>query len=334
MENFTNYSETGNANTLAKFLHAPIGILGIICNTLAILVFQRKQLKKFSYSFFWTVLLVFENLLLLFSFKHWTKEFLAVDIYTISQFYCSLNNYLPYVIGTFSIYVEMLIILDRFITIIYGKKCNIMKQKSFKIIVLLIMFVASLLVNIKIFFDYRLDINHGKLTCITSVESKMFHSIIRLINIFIFNLIINPILDMKIISLIVSTRGNRGLLNRSAVIDRQFAISAITINILSLVIKLPFSIGSILAVYFNLDSENFELVYTISGSISLIDKSDSFLINIIVNSVFRREFLSMIRLFKQEDQKRKLSLASNMISMTRSREIASQPDANEILLVR
>ena len=330
MLNFTNLSETGNANTVAKFLQGPIGILGIICNTLAIMVFQRKKLKKFSYSFYWTVLLVFENLLLLYSFKHWTKQFLAVDIYTISQLSCRLSNYLPFVIGTFTIYVEMLIILDRFVTIIYGKKCNIMKQKSFKIIVLSVMFVVSHVVNINVLYSYRLD----EIICTTSVEFKLLHSIIYLINILIFNLIINPIIDMKIISHIVSTRGNRGLLNRSAMIDRQFAISAVTINILSLVIKLPFSIGSILAVYFNLDPENFELVYTISGSISLIDKCDSFLINMIVNSVFRSEFFSMIRLFKEDNRIRKLSLASNMVSMNRSREITSQPDANEILLVR
>ena len=329
MLNFTNLSETGNNKTVAKFIIGPIGILGIICNTLAILVFQRKQLKKFSYSFYWTVLLVFENLFLCVSFKYWTKHLLAVDIYTISLLSCRLRNHLHFVIATFTIYVEMLIILDRFVTIIYGNKCNIMKQKWSKIIIILIMLVASLLVNIKIFFDYRLDSYNGKLNCTTSVESKLIHWIIYLINILIFNLIINPIIDMKIISHIVSTRGNRGLLNRSAMIDRQFAISAVTINILSLVIKLPFSIGSILAVYFNLDPENFELVYTICANISLIDKCDSFFINMIVNSVFRREFLSMIRLFKQ-DRKRKLSLAS----MRRSREIASPPDANEILIVR
>ena len=328
MFNLTNLTEMGNANAVSKFLQGPIGILGIICNTLAILVFQRKKLKKFSYSFYWTILLVFENLLLLFSFKHWAKQFFEVDIYTISLLYCRLNHFLPFAIATFTIYVEMLIILDRFITIIYGKKCNIMKQKSFKIIVLSIMLVASLIVNIKIFFDYRLDIYNGTLTCNTSVESKLLHSIIYLINILIFNLIINPIIDMKIISHIVSTRGNRGLLNRSAMIDRQFAISAVTINILSLVIKLPFSIGSILAVYFNLDPVNFELVYTICANISLIDKCDSFFINMIVNSVFRREFLLMIGM---DDRKRKLSRTA---SITRSREITSQPDANEILLVR
>lgn len=61
-------------------IQAFICILGIVCNILAIFVFERKQLKKHSYSFYWRLKAYFDSWLLLCIFLHWVKHFLNIDI--------------------------------------------------------------------------------------------------------------------------------------------------------------------------------------------------------------------------------------------------------------
>ena len=303
--NLTNYSDDYKiVNTVFKFIQAPIGLIGIVCNILAILVFQRKQLKKYSYSFYWKCLACLEILILLHTFRHWTRHFLNFDIDLISPFFCRFNEYQPFVAGTAAICVESLITLDRFFTIIHGKRFKIVKQRSFRFVSISVIIIYSLLLNIGLPINYRLDQISGIWICHVPVETFKQISTFLLINVLVFNLFINSFLDLSIIYHIVSTRKNIKLLNRSTIIERQFAISAITINITSLLIKLPFFIGNFLSIYFKLDPERIELVFTISMTILLLDKIDMFIINMTVNSLFRIEFLSMMGLKHEKERMR------------------------------
>ena len=315
MFNLTNYSDDyKSVNTAFKFMQAPFGLIGIISNILAILVFQRKQLKKYSYSFYWKCLAIFENLLLLHTFRHWFRHFLNFDIDLISPFFCRFNEYQPFVAGTAAICVESLITLDRFFTIIHGKRFKIVKQRSFRFISISVIIIYSLLLNIGLPLNYRLDEvsgSNGTFICHVSVETFKQISTFLLINVLVFNLFINSFLDLSIIYHIITTRKNIRSINRFSFIDRQFAISAITINVTSLLIKLPFFFGNFLATYLNLTPEQIELIFTVCLTISLIDKVDIFLINMIVNSTFRQEFLSMFAFRNSHNSPMKLNSVSN-----------------------
>lgn len=319
MKNSTEYE---HLKTASIFILAPIVLIGIVCNTLAIFVFRRKNLKKYSYSFYWKHLAWFENLLLVYIFRHWLRRFPKIDPDVISPFFCHINEYISYTSGTVAICLESFITLDRFFTIIYGKKLNLFKQTSFRIISLFLIVVYCLLLNINIPLNYQLTADsNGTWVCQAHPQDLKLHSIFHVINVLVFNLLINTSIDLRMIYHIIKTRRNLRLLNRSSLIDRQFAISAISINLTSLILKLPFFIGNFLGLYFGLDAAIFEIMYMLFIDIALLDKIDMLFINLLVNSAFRQEFFSMIGLKCKSSGK---NSGSNLISR-RALEIVSSP---------
>lgn len=289
--NSTNYYK--DIKTVFLFIQAPIAIIGIVCNILAICVFERKELKKYSYSFYWKSLACFKSLILLHVFRHWAKHILNYDIDLISTFFCRFNEYQPYVGGLVVLCLETLIALDRYVKIIYGKRTNtcVFKKRSFCYASILVIVVYSMLFNI-----YRLEQVNGSWICYAPKEKLKSNSTFHLINVVVLQLFTNTILDVSIIYHIISIRGNvRRVNNRFSSIDRQFAISAITINISSLVLKLPFILGNFLGIHLNLGAEKLKMINMICLTSSMVNKSDLFFISMLVNSVFRQEFFSMIQ---------------------------------------
>ena len=295
--NSTNYYK--DTKTVFLFIQAPIAIIGIVCNILAICVFERKELKKYSYSFYWKILAFFKSLILLHVFRNLSKHFLNYDIDLISTLSCHFHEYLGFVCGMVVLCLETLITLDRYVKIIYGKRTNtcVFKKRSFGYVSVIVIIVYSMLFNIQLPLNYRLEKENGSWICHVPRETLKSNSTFHLINVVVLQLFTNTILDVSIIYHIISIRGNvrRGVNNRFSSIDRQFAISAITINISSLVLKLPFILGNFFGFHLNLGAEKLEIIYTISLTSSMVNKSDLFFISMLVNSLFRQEFLSMIQ---------------------------------------
>ena len=132
--------------------------------------------------------------------------------------------------------------------------------------------------------------------------------IFAILNIVIVNLIVNPILDVLIISHILSNRTfNR---TSSTTIDRKFAISAISLNMTSFVLKLSFFSANLASLLMKFPREKTSYIFSISVYVTLIDKIDIFFINVLVNSVFRRAFLFLIGCYKSTNT----TIASRTIS--------------------
>lgn len=292
-----------NVISVFQNIQATIGLIGIICNILAIFVFRRKRLKTKTYSSYWIIIAWFENLILLHTFRHWSKYILKIDIDLISPFFCRFNDFQPHVAAYICISLECLITVDRFFIIVYQNRFDIVKRKSFKIVLISLIIAFSLLVNISLPLNYRLIRINETLICHLPMEVFKLNSTLMFLNSIVINVVINPILDLKIIYHIITSRGrNIRRLNRTTVADRKFAISAITINTVSLVIKLPFLIGNMISAHFNLEQDQIEAVFCVCLTIALLEKIDIFLINMLVNSVFRREFFSMIQLGNKNDE--------------------------------
>lgn len=279
-------------------IQALIGIIGILCNCLAICVFRRKRLKTKTYSSYWIITASFEILLLLHTFRHWAKYILKIDIDLLSPIFCRFNEYQPYAFGTVCILVKCIITLDRFFVIVYPNRFAILRKRSFQAVLISLIITFSLLVNITLPLNYRLIVRNGTLICHIPIDAFKAHSTVALSIVLCINVIINPILDFKIIYHIVTARFNARRRNKVTVVDRQFAISAITINIFSLIIRLPFLIGNLFSTRFHNEPDKMEVIFTVCLTISLVQIIDIFLVNLIVNSLFRQEFMSMIRFNK------------------------------------
>jgi hypothetical protein len=133
---------------------------------------------------------------------------------------------------------------------------------------------------------------------ITAIQSWIFFG-----NFLLFTILINNILNVKMVWFIVSSRRKvaRNLSNvrNSAVRDRKFAITSIGLNLTCMVLKLPFAIFFIIK---NKKVISFDVLIAIQMivlSISVLDNGFSFLINFFVNSIFHDEFLVLIGIKKR-----------------------------------
>ena len=143
---YVNYYERGSSMT--KNIQALNGLIGIILNITAICVFERKRLKKCSYSIYWKAIAFVDSFLLLHTFRHWSRYFLNFDIDLISPLFCRFNEYQPYVYGMISLWLETIITIDRYFTIVHPNKFAFTKKRPFQIAVISLIIVYSLLVCI------------------------------------------------------------------------------------------------------------------------------------------------------------------------------------------
>ena len=307
------YSENTSLILAIKNIQVVISIIGVIFNTLSICVFRRRRIKKHTYSVYWMFLACFEILILLHTFRHWAKHFLNFNIDLISPFFCRFNEYQPFVFGTVSIGLQSLIIFDRYLTIVHPNQFKIIKKRSVQISLISLIVFLSLLLNIILPLNYKLvQVNGTNQTfiCRISKEKMKLQSSLNLIHFVIFNLLINTIIDVSVIYHIMATRGAVRRFNRFTNIDRQFAITAITINLSSLIFRTPLVVGNYLSAH--LSPEKKEMIFTICLTVTLFDKSDIFIINLLVNSLFRREFLSIFG-FNKANSNRNMSFSSRRI---------------------
>ena len=283
-----NFYERGSSTT--KNIQALNGLIGIVLNITAICVLERKRLKKCSYSIYWKAIAFVDSFLLLHTFRHWSRHFINFDIDLISPLFCRFNEYQPYVCGMISMWLETVITIDRYFTIVHPNRFASIKKRPFQIAAISLIVVYSLLVCISYPLNYRLyQVDSGAWKCNAPLGSLKLQPIVDLLNLLFIYLIINPILGLTIVCHIVSTRLTvRNVCLKS--VDRKFAFSAILLNVNSFVFKLLFIIGTLLPVYRNIDT----LMVSVLLSLSLIEKADVFIVNVLVNSTFREEFLSMI----------------------------------------
>lgn len=301
MREFKELNVYEKINFICQYVQSIIGLVGIVGNILAICVLQRKSLKKYSYSFYWRILACSDIIVLIHTFRHWLKFILDFDIDLLSPVLCRFNEYQPYVAGYISLWLLTVISIDRLVTIVYPNRFGFIKRRPFQIAVIAIILVYSLFINILLPLNSRLvKVEFGNYTtksvCHQPIEVLKLNSLIFLVNIIIVNIFINIIIDIRIICfLFMSRKSHIQRRSRSYIKDQKFTYNVIVLNINSVILKLLVVLAVCLPAYLNLDSEKSQLVFTIFISISIIDHSDLFFINILVNSIFYKEFINMIR---------------------------------------
>ena len=83
-------------------------------------------------------------------------------------------------------------------------------------------------------------------------------------------------------------------------------------------IKLPLFILIFFSAFFGLCKEKTEFIFAICFCLALIERAEVFFINVLVNSVFRQEFLSMIGLDNSNKRiENEILMCSNVINSRR-----------------
>jgi hypothetical protein len=129
----SNFNYYERDNSITNNIQALIGLIGIVLNITAIFVFERKQLNKCSYSIYWKAIAFVDSFLLLHTFRHWARHFLNFDIDLLSSFFCRFDEYQPYVAAIIGSWLETIVTLDRYFTIVHPNRFASTKKRPFQI---------------------------------------------------------------------------------------------------------------------------------------------------------------------------------------------------------
>ena len=129
-------------------ISSPIVIaIGIIGNTLSILILSRKRMRKHTSAFYFTVLAVTDLLVLNVGLlRHFLVALMGYDlIRTYSQESCKIHTFLVYFLGQFSAWVLLSVTFERFISVWFPFKARyICTRKNAAIgLVILAVFISS-----------------------------------------------------------------------------------------------------------------------------------------------------------------------------------------------
>lgn len=286
-----------------------IAVLGIIGNVFVFAVFSRPSMSKYSYSFYSRIMAISDICILIQCIKNWASYSLDANLDTVLPFLCSLGQYLTFFFGALSVFILTLITADRMIAIVYSNRFAFLKKRWFQWIMVLIGVVLMTMENILFAIKSEIVVNLGtnSSTKVCSVESNIreIQSLIIVSYFACFNILINNALNAKMICFIASSRrrvaANLGHQHSasSSYRDRKFAVTSIGLNLTCMVLKLPFTLITLITIPLVIDFDELVAIKTIIITIAVLDNGFSFVINLFVNSFFYDEFLMMIRVKKQ-----------------------------------
>ena len=279
-------------------IEATIIGIGLIGNVLSIVIFSRKRFQSNSISTYCIALAICElgNIIELIAdvYSLVKNKNLYDQTDTFCKFYYSANTWLssiqPWILVVFS--------LDKLLTMRVHSPA-ILKKKWFQwSVVAAIVFISiALYIYLPIYLRIR-EVLPGYSICdVTTIGFFNIHVIV-----FTFETCLVPFLAMIITSILIillliksrNSVAQNGQVSRDRKSrDRKYAISSITFNISFIALKLPLAIFYINLAYFNLNDPVF---YKIVYLLYFLKMSMSFFIHILSNSLFRRQFLVLIRL--------------------------------------
>ena len=161
--------------------------------------------------------------------------------------------------------------------------------------------------------------------CILPPEASIRQTWMVLANLIFINIVVNNILNVKLLMAVYSSRKrvtNSHFANASRTLtvrDRKFAINSIGLNIKCTILKFALIIAYFLSDYASLSADQGQLVFTVCVTIYIIDNATLFFFNLLMNSIFYSEFISMIGI-KRNIISTNVFSANNSISSKTVRE--------------
>ena len=288
---------------ILEYFEFVIGIIGVIGNALVIIVFSRKTLRKYSYSFYCLIMAISDICLMSYIFMEWSGYYFGAYLEKAAPLFCKIVRLIPYYFTDFSIHLLTIIAIDRMLTIVYPRRFLIIKKRWFQSLIVTILMLIIALANIIIPLNSNLiEANSNNLSqairiCAIAPEIINIEIWVSITNFVLVNFIINNWLNIKTIRFIMASRKrvNSSLSSR----DRKFAICSICLNLASMTFKLPFFICLLIIGYSsNISIDEIKLIVKITSIITYLDNGFSFFINIAVNTIFYKEFIELFGIKK------------------------------------
>ena len=265
--------------------------LGIIFNSLNVILFSSKKLSKVSISFMIRILAI-SHILNLINFGFWSFNGLdQQNLDSSTVILCKIISINSYIFLGSNSWILVFISLDRLIMILFPKKPKIFRYKYFYVFASTIIYVYNFLFYIPTLIFYDLiesnDINETFCDILDPRNEKMiilmdfFNSIIFpfgfmfFLSLFIINSLKKAKNKIQDVSSLATKQKNRNL---------KFSITILALNFVFLFLMSPYAIAYILNDNNAKDFGNFFMV---------LYSSIDFFIYMATNSIMREEFLSI-----------------------------------------
>lgn len=292
-------------NYIFQNIQFVVGCIGLVSQLLIISVFLRKRLRSHSYGFYSIAMACFNIVICLHTFRHWAAFMFDANIDLVGQFFCAIGEYQPYVSATTSLWLLVLISFDRLMTIAYSNRFLLLKKRWFQALIVAILIAYNLLIHIQLPLNYNLISVNGtdESVCFIPFDVFNIHTWIYLANVHLAIVVINNVLSIKMIYYLIKTRNGLNLNNsnrRSILKDRKFALSAVGLNITTIILKLPLGIALLVSYYLTLSLDEFRALFSICVTLVTSEYPIEFCVYMFVNTVFYEEFLTMVGLKKSK----------------------------------
>ena len=277
-----------NISLVFQNVQTIIGLVGIIGNLITIIIFGRKTFKKYSYSFYSRLMAFNDILLLAHTLRHWSNLVLDLNIEFLSPVFCMFLDYHAFVAGSVSLWLRTLIQIDQLNNIVYLNRCRALKKRSVQILLVVIVVAVCSLMHLTLTFECP---SRRVKTYFLSTET-----ISRNLQIFFVNLLFNLLVNLALNAVVISFRNSirKKTQNNMFQIHHprnvKLAIGSVGRNLMYFLFKLPFALYLIFSSYFQLTPEQFQLVFTITVTLSIFKNAATFFINMMLNSIFYEEF--------------------------------------------
>lgn len=271
-----------------------IFLIGLIGASIGFMVFSlRKKLKNIGPVNMYKYLLLTDNFYLLQVFLFYLATNLGIKIYLFSSHACKILSYVRFLATPLSPMLLIYISMERYFSIKHPRMRFTLRRNSIQLIYLSAVLIYNIIFYIPILFIFEIDTlnssnSSNETNCVN--KSPIVAYYMDLANRVLLPFVFMSISSILLIDSIFKSRCRvRMIKYTSKEIEKikkdvNFAISSISLNIFYLGLNLPFSITALLNEY-NIWSHN----------ILNLNFALSFYI-LFTNSLFRREFILMIKL--------------------------------------
>lgn len=294
------------------YLYPVLIIVGSIGNMLAFYIFGCKNFKKTIFSLYLRVLCCVDTFTLVFLA---TNKFIRlryeISLRDVDLFWCKFTMWLTYCVSPMSSYLLVVVAIDRLISI--WRPTFFVRRKRFRfqvwvcmiVVVYNALFYSPLLlsyIETNYYFDNSTQTEKSWNKCLL-----IDYDLVRWMDLanssvipFSFMIVSSTITIIVINDSRKRLRNHRPALNdknssttMSKKRDIKFAITSVTLNVIFLILNLPFCFYDLLYETFQIDADTQYFFDTFLLMLYYVHHATVFFINLAVNSIFRNEMYNI-----------------------------------------
>jgi hypothetical protein len=253
------------------FSYPVIVLIGTLANILAFIIFSRKKFEKTIFSTYFRILLIIDTIGLVYlAMGKFIRFKYKINIRDFNEHLCRLTLLLAYSIPPISAYILVSISIDRWLTIAKPNVFHLRRKPAFQIGVCIFIIAANLLYNGQLFFsylalDYLEDPSVGPVCLIPDEKTLQTMDLLNSTIIPFLLMIVSTILTIKsVFDLRKKMSQSTKQINSNKKVRRKdikFSITSITLNIIFLLLNLPFTIFALVPVSLSPELSDFLLIF-------------------------------------------------------------------------